>query len=102
MAIVTVTETKSYTVDWESLASQLEWAVMQKLRDDLAHWHNDLSMRQMLVQDAADGLAVCEYLLSSKTRPARQKLRDMDTAARDYVYDMIEEIAGADFFDIVG
>lgn len=102
MSIVTVTETESYTVDWKRLAGLVEQAVMEKMRDDLANWHNDLSMRQMLVQDAADGLAVCELLLGEDWTRAKQKLRDMDTASRDEVYDMIDAVAGADFFKILG
>ncbi len=101
MSIVTITETTSYTVDWKSLASQVERLVMDKMRDDLANWHNDLSMRQMLVQDAADSLAVCELLQAGNWSKAEDRIRDMDTAARDYVYDIIAEVAGADFFDIV-
>lgn len=102
MNIVTVTETKSYTVDWKRLANQVEDLVMEKMRNDLDNWRNDLSMRQMFLQDAADGLAVCELLLSEDWTRAKQKLRDMDTASRDEVYDMIESVAGADFFEILG
>ena len=103
MTIVTVTETKSYTVDWAALAEGVEVRVMQKLTDDLAHWSDEgLSMRQMFVQDCADSLAVCETMLNKQTWSAvEEKLWDMDTAARDCVYDFIAEVAGVDFFDIV-
>lgn len=102
MSIVTVTETKSYTVDWAALAEAVEVRVMQKLKDDLAHWKKDLSMKQMFVQDCADSLAVCEAMLDKEMWSAvENKLRAMDTAARDCVYDMIAAEAGEDFFDIV-
>jgi hypothetical protein len=101
MSIVTVTETKSYTVDWATLASEVEQRVMDKLHDDLANWSNDLGMRQMFVQDAADSLAVCELLLEGKWREAENRIRDMDTAARDHVFDFVAEVAGEDFFKIV-
>lgn len=104
MSIVTVdTETKSFDVDWATLAQAVEDRVMNKLHDDLAHWGRakDLSMRQMFVQDAADSLAVCELLLEGKWKPVEEKLWDMDTAARDCVYDFIAEVAGPDFFKIV-
>jgi len=101
MSIVTITETQSYTVDWKILASQVERLVMDKLHDDLANWQNELSVRQMFVQDAADSLAVCELLQAGNWSKAEDRIRDMDTAARDYVYDFIEQVAGADFFKIV-
>jgi hypothetical protein len=101
MSIVTITETQSYTVDWKILASQVERLVMDKLHDDLANWQNELSVRQMFVQDAADSLAVCELLLEGNWSKAENRIRDMDTAARDYVYDFIAEVAGEDFFKIV-
>lgn len=104
MTIVTVTETKSYTVDWAALAEGVEVRVMQKLKDDLAHWAGaeHLGMRQMFVQDCADSLTVCEAMLDKQTWSAvEEKLWDMDTAARDCVYDFIAEVAGEDFFDTV-
>ena len=102
MTIVTVTETKSYTVDWAALAAGVEQLVMDKLHDDLANWSNDLSMRQMFVQDCADSLAVCEVMLEKQTWSAvENRLWDMDTAARDCVYDFIEIVAGREFFDCV-
>ena len=101
MSIVTVTETKSYTVDWATLAREVEQRVMDKLHDDLANWSNDLGMRQMFVQDAADSLAVCELLLEGNWSKAENRIRDMDTAARDYVFDFVAEVAGEDFFKIV-
>ena len=100
MSIVTVTETKSYTVDWAALAKGVEKRVMQKLKGDLANWKKDLSMKQMFVQDCADSLAVCEAMLDKQSWSAvEEKLWDMDTAARDCVYEFIAEVAGSDFFD---
>jgi hypothetical protein len=100
-----VTETKSYTVDWAALAESVEVRVMQKMKDDLAHWSGELceiGMREMFLRDAADGLAVCEAMLDKEMWSAvENKLRAMDTAARDCVYDMIAAEAGEDFFDIV-
>ena len=101
MSIVTVTETKSYTVDWNTLAEAVEKRVMEKLKEDLEHWAEDLGMRSMFLQDAADGIKVCELLLDGKWHKVKEKLWDMDTAARDCVYDFIAEVAGDDFFDIV-
>jgi hypothetical protein len=72
MSIVTVTETQSYTVDWTKLAKGVARLVEAKLRQDLAKW-----------------------------KQAEARVRDMDTAPRDYVYDFIAEVAGADFFDLV-
>ena len=104
MAIVTVEETRTYTVDWAALAAGVEALVMEKLRNDMEHWAGDehLGMRQMFVQDCADALAVCETMVDKQSFQAvEDKLWEMDTAARDYVYDFIAEVAGADFFDLV-
>lgn len=101
MSIVTVTETKSYTVDWAAMAAGVERLVLEKMKNDLEHWADSLSMKQMFVQDAADSLAVCELLEEGKWREAESKIWDMDTAARDYVFDFIAEVAGDEFFDIV-
>ena len=100
MTIVTVTET-AYDIDWIELAAGVEKLVVDKLKDDLKQWEGDIGMRQMFVQDAADALAVCELLAEGKWHKAENRIRNMDTAARDYVYDFIEIVAGADFFDCV-
>ena len=55
----------------------------------------------MAVADAADSLQVCEHLLAGDWNKARKRLIDMDTAARDYVFDFIEVVAGPEFFDCV-
>lgn len=101
MSIVKVYETTAFEVDWAALASEVEKRVMAKLQQDLANWSDDLSMREMFVGDAADSMKVCVLLEAGKWREAETKIWDMDTAARDYVYDFIAEVAGADFFDIV-
>ena len=100
MTIVTVTET-AYDIDWIELAAGVEKLVVKRLKDDLKQWKGDIGMQQMFVQDAADALAVCELLAEGKWRAAENRIRNMDTAARDYVYDFIEIVAGADFFDCV-
>ena len=101
MSIVTVTETKSYTVDWFNLSKGVEKLVLAKMKRDLKDWKHDIGMKQMFVQDAADALAVCELLSEGKWKKAENRIRDMDTAARDYVFDFVGEVAGEDFFDIV-
>ena len=99
MSIVTVTE--SYTVDWFNLSKGVEKLVLAKMKRDLKDWKHDLSMKQMFLQDAADGLAVCELLGEGKWHLAEDRICEMDTAARDYVFDFVGEVAGEDFFDIV-
>ena len=100
MSIVTVTET-AYDIDWIELAAGVDKLVVKRLKDDLKQWEGDIGMRQMFVQDAADALAVCELLAEGKWHMAENRIRNMDTAARDDVYDFIEIVAGADFFDCV-
>lgn len=92
---VTVTE---YVVDWAALANAVEARVMEKLRNDMAYWTEDRSMRQMLIADAADGVEVCELLAAGVWKKVEARLWNMDTAARDYLYDYIEAEAGKDFF----
>jgi hypothetical protein len=101
MAIISTQVEYVNDIDWKTLADEVEDRVMNKLHDDLAHWANDRSMRAMFLRDAADGLAVCELLAKGSWLPVENRLWDMDTAARDCVYEMIEAVAGADFFDIV-
>ena len=58
-------------------------------------------MRAMFLGDAGDALDVCEHLAEGNWAKAEKRLWDMDTAARDYVYDWIGAVAGEEFFDIV-
>jgi len=97
-----VTETKTYIIDWVALAAGVERLAMEKMKNDLEYWTNDLGMRQMSVQDAADTLAVCEVMQGKESWPAVEiRIREMDTAVRIRVYDFIEQVAGANFFDCV-
>ena len=100
--IVKVYQSTAYEVNWKALAAGVEKLVMAKLKKDLEHWHDDIGMKSMFLQDAADGLRVCEALEEGKNWPTIENmLWKMDTAARDYVYEFIAEVAGEDFFDIV-
>jgi hypothetical protein len=101
MNIVTVTETQSYTVDWAALALAVERRVIAKLQQDLLNWPDDLSMREMLVADAADGMAVCVLVEQGKWREAESKLWHMDTAARDYIWEFLEAELGADELEFI-
>ena len=96
MALVTVRETKTAVVDWTELALAVERRVMEKLQRDLANWTDDLSMREMLVADCADGMAVCVLLEQGRWREAEKKIWHMDTAARDYIWDFLEAELGVD------
>jgi hypothetical protein len=88
-------------VDWAALADELEKRVMAKLADDLETWKEDRSMRAMFLGDASNGLDVCEVVLTGKWFLVEERLWSMDTAARDYLYDWIDEICGADFFNLM-
>ena len=101
MALVTVRETKTAVVDWTELALAVERRVMAKLQRDLANWPDDLSMREMLVADAADGMAVCILLEQGKWREAEKKIWNMDTAARDWVWEFIEAELGVDELEFI-
>jgi len=101
MTIVKVYQTTAYNVDWKKLADEVEKRVMAKLAKDLEDWKDDRSMRAMFLGDASAGLDVCVLLAEGDWRLVEGRLWDMDTAARDYVYDWIGEVAGAEFFTIV-
>jgi hypothetical protein len=101
MALVTMRETKTAVVDWTELALAVERRVMAKLQRDLANWEDDLSMREMFIADAADGMAVCVLLEQGKWREAESKIWHMDTAARDYVWEFIEAELGVDELEFI-
>lgn len=101
MTIITKEVKTVVNIDWAELSRAVEQRVMQKLKEDLDSWAEDIGMRSMFLQDAADGLKVCELLLAGEWKPVEDKIWDMDTAARDYVYDFIGEVAGEEFFDLV-
>ena len=101
MALVTMRETKTAVVDWTELALAVERRVMAKLQRDLANWEDDLSMREMFIADAADGMAVCVLLEQGRWREAEKKIWHMDTAARDYVWEFIEAELGVDELEFI-
>ena len=95
MLVETVTETR-IVVDWAAVAVELEAKVMARMQDSLNCWHNDIGMRQMVVGDAADGLRICEMLSTGSADGVNDALWDMDTAPREEIIYMIEEIVGAE------
>lgn len=101
MAIVQKEVKTVVTVDWAALSQAVELRVMQKLKEDLEHWADDLGMRSMFLGDASDGLKVCELLLEGKWQAVEKKLWDMDTAARDYLWDFLEAELGVDELEII-
>ena len=101
MALVTVRETKTAVVDWAALALAVERRVIEKLQQDLRRWPNDLSMREMLVADAADGMAICVLLEQGRWRLVQAKIWDMDTAARDYIWEFLEAELGVDELEFI-
>jgi len=94
-------ETKTAIVDWTELALAVERRVMAKLRQDLENWPDDLSMREMLIADAADGMAICVLLEQGRWREAEKKIWHMDTAARDYIWDFLEAELGVDELEFI-
>ena len=101
MAIVQKEVKTVVTVDWAALSQAVELRVMRKLQEDLEHWADDVGMRSMFLGDASDGLKVCELLLEGKWQLVEKKLWDMDTAARDYLWDFLEAELGVDELEII-
>ncbi len=101
MAIVQKEVKTVVTVDWAALSAAIELRVMQKLKEDLKHWADDVGMRSMFLGDASDGLKVCELLLEGNWQAVEKKLWDMDTAARDYLWDFLEAEIGVDELEFI-
>ena len=102
MSIVTRKTVVQVSVDWSALAAGVEALVMKKLEQDLVDWASDRGMVQMFLRDAADGLAVCDVIQRGNINDVVSRLWEMDTAAREYVYDFIEQVAGCDFEELRG
>jgi len=88
-------------INWTALADELEKKVMTKLQQDLIDWSHDRGMRAMFLSDASNGLEVCEKIVEGNWHQIEDRIWKMDTAAREYIYEWIAEIAGDDFFDLV-
>lgn len=101
MAIVQKEVKTVVTVDWAALSQAVELRVMRKLQEDLERWADDIGMRSMFLGDASDGLKVCELLLEGNWQLVEKKLWDMDTAARDYLWDFLEAELGVDELEII-
>jgi hypothetical protein len=101
MSIVTELKTVEYKIDWAALADGVERLVMTKLENDLKKSETDRSMRAMYLCDAGDSLDVVVKLGEGNWPEAERRLWKMDTAARDYVYEFIVQVAGKKFFEAV-
>ena len=99
MLVETVTETR-IVVDWAEVARRLEPMIMNKMRDAYDHW-DSVDMRQMVVMDAADGLRVCERLSTGSADGVTEALWEMDTAPREEVICMIEQIVGSEAVKLI-
>jgi hypothetical protein len=55
-------------------------------------------MQAMFLRDAADGLDICALLAEGKWEKAEDRLRNMDTASREWVFDFIEKHSCNDLF----
>ena len=100
MSIVTQRQTVVYDIDWAALSAGVAKLVLEKMNVDLENWV-EINMKQMVVQDAADGLEVAELLEKSNWKGASNKIQHMDTAAREYVQEFIDDVAGPDFWKAV-
>ena len=82
------------TLEMINLANSVMPTVMQRLEQELKYYAGDLSMLQMVTQDAADQLLVLELLSDGDRTAALDKINSMDTEPREEVYHMLTE-AGA-------
>ena len=92
---------KVVEVDWASLSMAVEAEVMDKLKYNLSTWQNDTAMKSMFLRDAADSLEVCTLLTQEKWFKAEERLWDMDTAPREYVFYWIEKHSCQNLFGIL-
>ena len=88
-------------IDWKGIANAADDLVMKHHNERMQIWKDERDMRIMFLGDAQDSLAVCDLLAKGSWKSAKNRLDNMDTAARDLMYDIIELVAGAEFFDHV-
>lgn len=88
-------------INWKGLANEVDALIIETMKEMMDRWRDDIDMRIMFLADAQDGLEVCKLLARGSWFKAERKIRDMDTAARDVMYDIIEQVAGREFFDHV-
>ena len=86
------------TLEMINLAKSVMPQVIKQLRKDMGHYAGDLSMLQMVVQDAADQLQVLELLSDGDTAAALEKLYSMDTAPREDLYVLLVAAGGEELF----
>ena len=77
----------------KNVAKKLRAAADVKLRKDLRDWpeREDADMRKMFRGDNKDMHRVARLIERNKPEEAIELMRDMDTAARDDVGDMLEK-----------
>jgi hypothetical protein len=95
------TEVLDVEINWKGLADEVDALVIEYMKEMMDRWRDDVEMRIMFLADTQDGLEVCKLLAMGSWWKAERKLRNMDTAARDIMYDIIEQVAGKEFFDHV-
>jgi hypothetical protein len=88
-------------IDWKGIAAAVDALVMDHHHKMMQEWKDDRNLRIMYTNDATNSLDVCNQLAKGDWNRARAALSNMDTAARDLVYDLIEQVAGKEFFDHV-
>jgi len=99
--VITEKTVRVVEVDWIALAESLENEVLAKLEDDIIEWGQDTSMLSMFLRDAADGLDVAVLLANGRWDSAESKIYNMDTVARDYIFDWIEKHSCDNLFDVL-
>jgi len=90
-------------IDTGKLADELEKHIISEFHDEIADLDivNDVSMQRMYIMDTSDALDICRSIRHNEFTAARQKLFGMDTAPREKVHSIIEQVAGEDFLDTV-
>lgn len=100
--IKTVTrEVVDAEIDWKGIAAAVDALVMDHHYKMMQEWKDDRNLRIRYMNDAENGLNVCNQLAKGDWMRAKLGLSSMDTAARDLMYDLIEQVAGKEFFELV-
>ena len=87
------------TLDMINLANSIMPKVVARLSEELENYTGDLSMLQMVTQDAADQLRVLELLSEADRSEALRVLEQMDTEPREEVYHMLAEAGAVAIFE---
>lgn len=88
-------------MDWTEVANKVEKLVLAEMVESLEYWNSptNISIRSMVVGDAAHGLRFCELLANNRLNEAHNWLLDQDTDPREILYRHVTSVIGEVAYD---